>query len=74
MKTTFFKRAVAGLVLSGGLLMAAPSIAAADTLVYQGKSSGMYKYVNVQTNSTIMSHAFLGNVYETKQCSQEAIR
>ncbi len=66
MKISFFKRAVAGAILGGGLLLAAPSIAAADTLVYEGRTpSGSYKYVNAQTGFRFQSASFMGNVYET---------
>lgn len=66
-----WKRMAAGLLLAGGLAVAAPTIAAADTMVYQGPTaSGGHKYVNAQTGVTIVSHYYLGRTFETQQCPQ----
>lgn len=67
MATTMVKRAVAGAALAAGLMFVAPAVASADMLIYQGPSSNGagHNYLNVNTNTVVYSHYYLGATFDT---------
>lgn len=72
MLSKLLKRAAAGVILAGGLLLAAPAIAAADTLVYTGTDgNGGFNYINANTGLTFTSATYLGATYDTCKVAEQ---
>lgn len=71
MASNLFKRTAAGLLLAGSILVAAPAVAMADTIVHTGTNpNGSHNYVNVNTGFSFTSSTFLGHKFETCQRAQ----
>lgn len=69
MKRTL-RRGLAATALAGAAILATPTLASADTLVYTGNTDdGRYVYTNANTGGTVISARFLGNTFDT--CVQQ---
>ncbi len=70
MANTLLKRTLAGLALAGTMLVAAPAIASADIIVYEGKAKGGgYIYTNQTTGGSFVAMEYLGARIDT-ECAQ----